>query len=59
MAALFKQWKHDKHDDIMGYRDNSYPSVLTGTPSPKHHTKWMEALDDSLEAFLAQPAETA
>lgn len=58
VAALFKQWKHDKHDDIMGYRDNSYPSVLTGTPSPKHHTKWMEALDDSLEAFLAQPAET-
>lgn len=58
VAALFKQWKHDKHDDIMGYRDNAYRSVLTGTMSPLHHTKWMEALDDSLEAFLAQP-ETA
>jgi len=27
--------------------------VLTGTMSPRHHTNWMDALDDSLEAFLA------
>ena len=53
VAALFKQWEHDKHHDIMGYRDHSYRSVLTGTVSPRHHTRWMEALDDSLEAFLA------
>lgn len=53
VAALFKQWEHDKEADIMGYRDHSYRSVLTGTVSPRHHTRWMEALDDSLEAFLA------
>jgi trimethylamine monooxygenase len=27
--------------------------VLTGTLAPPHHTPWMEAMDDSLEAFLA------
>jgi trimethylamine monooxygenase len=53
VAALFKQWEHDKEHDIMGYRNHSYRSVLTGTMSPRHHTVWMEALDDSLEAFLA------
>ena len=53
VAALFKQWEHDKEHDIMGYRNHSYRSVLTGTMSPRHHTRWMDALDDSLEAFLA------
>ncbi len=53
VAALFKEWKHDKVDSIMGYRDRSYRSVLTGTMAPQHHTPWMEALDDSLRAFLA------
>jgi trimethylamine monooxygenase len=53
VAALFKRWEHDKEHDIMGYRDHSYRSILTGTVSPRHHTRWMEALDDSLEAFLA------
>ena len=58
VAALFKQWEHDKVHDIMGYRDQSYRSILTGTMSPRHHTRWMEALDDSLGAFLAT-SETA
>jgi len=52
---VFLHWKHDKMDSIMGYRDVSYPSVLTGTPSPKHHTKWIDALDDSLECYLGAP----
>jgi trimethylamine monooxygenase len=37
----------------MTYRDRSYPSTLTGTMAPVHHTKWLEALDDSLATFLA------
>lgn len=53
VGALFKQWEHDKQADIMGYRNHSYKSILTGTQSPRHHTRWMDALDDSLEAFLA------
>ncbi|MGE8227060.1 MAG: NAD(P)-binding domain-containing protein, partial [Stenotrophomonas sp.] len=53
VATLFKQWKHDKKKDILGYRNYSYRSVLTGTLAPLHHTPWMQAMDDSLEAFLA------
>ena len=52
MAELFKEWKHDKQVDILGYRNKSYRSTLTGTMAPQHHTVWMEAMDDSLEAFL-------
>ena len=52
-AKLFKEWEHHKVEGILTYRDRSYPSTLTGTMAPKHHTPWMKALDDSLEAFLA------
>ncbi len=53
VAKLFKEWEHHKEEGILTYRDRSYPSTLTGTMAPVHHTPWMEALDDSLEAFLA------
>lgn len=48
----FKQWKGHKKQDIMGFRDNAYRSVITGTMAPLHHTKWAEAMDDSLETYL-------
>ncbi len=53
VAALFKEWEHHKVEGILTYRNRSYPSVLTGTLAPKLHTPWMNAMDDSLEAFLA------
>jgi len=52
VAELFKQWLGDKKADILGYRNKGYPSVLTGTVAPPHHTPWMLAMDDSLEDFL-------
>jgi trimethylamine monooxygenase len=52
VAELFKEWLRDKEADILGYRNKSYRSTLTGTQAPPHHTPWMEAMDDSLEAFL-------
>jgi len=48
----FMEWEHHKGENIMGFRDNAYRSLMTGTMSPKHHTKWLEALDDSMEAYL-------
>lgn len=48
----FLQWEHHKHQDIMGFRNNSYRSIMTGTMSPKHHTSWVDALDDSMEEYL-------
>jgi len=56
VATLFKEWEHDKEHGILGYRDHSYRSVLTGTMSPRHHTSWMKALDDTLPVFLGMPA---
>ena len=55
-AKLFKEWEHHKAEGILTYRDKSYPSTLTGTVAPTHHTTWMHAMDDSLEAFLANEA---
>ncbi|NHT77094.1 NAD(P)/FAD-dependent oxidoreductase [Rhizobiaceae bacterium CRRU44] len=52
VAELFKEWEHHKVEGILTYRNKSYPSVLTGDMAPVHHTPWMDALDDTLEAFL-------
>ncbi|MNJ56120.1 hypothetical protein D3C77_516500 [compost metagenome] len=38
----------------MGYRDKSYRSVITGTAAVPHHTRWMQALDDSLVEYLRE-----
>ena len=48
----FMEWEHHKHDDIMTFRDNAYASLMTGNMQPLHHTKWMEAMDDSMESYL-------
>ncbi|MCM2474275.1 NAD(P)/FAD-dependent oxidoreductase [Rhizobium sp. CG5] len=48
----FMEWEHHKAEDIMGFRNNAYRSLMTGTLSPTHHTPWLEELDDSLEAYL-------
>jgi trimethylamine monooxygenase len=39
-------------EDIMGFRNNNYRSLMTGNMSTKHHTPWKDALDDSMEAYL-------
>lgn len=51
----FVEWEHHKHEDIMGFRDNAYASLMTKTMSPRHHTKWIEALDDSMADYLREP----
>jgi trimethylamine monooxygenase len=52
VCKCFMEWEHHKHDDIMGYRNNSYKSLMTGNDAPKHHTPWLTALDDSMEAYM-------
>ncbi len=51
-GEVFKQWKKDKKHDIIGYRNRSYTSTLTGTLAPPLPAPWMEILDDSRESFL-------
>ncbi len=48
----FMEWEHHKHEDIMGFRNNAYRSLITGSQSPVHHTPWMDAMDDSMESYL-------
>lgn len=48
----FMEWEHHKHEDIMGFRNNSYRSLMTGKMSPTHHTPWVEEMDDSMKAYL-------
>ena len=50
----FMEWEHHKHENIMGFRDNAYRSLMTGTMQPVHHTPWLEAMDDSMESYLKQ-----
>ena len=53
---MFKDWKKHKKQSIIGYRDHGHTSPLTGTVAPIHHTQWEDALDDSLESYLADSA---
>ena len=48
----FMEWEHHKHDDIMGFRNNAYRSLMTGNVQPVHHTPWLDEMDDSMEAYL-------
>ena len=48
----FMEWEHHKIEDIMGFRDHSYHSLMTGNLSPRHHTPWKDALDDSMQTYL-------
>jgi trimethylamine monooxygenase len=38
----------------MTYRNKSFPSPVTGSVAPIHHTAWDAAMDDSLKTFLNQ-----
>ena len=48
----FYEWKKHKKKDIMTFRDHGYISPMTGFKAPAHHTRWVEALDDSIESYL-------
>ncbi len=49
----FFEWKKLKKKGIMEFRNHGHVSPMTGTKAPPHHTGWTEALDDSLESYLA------
>jgi len=50
----FKEWEHHKVENIMTYRNKSFPSPVTGSVAPIHHTAWEAAMDDSSKTFLNQ-----
>lgn len=54
VATMFKQWLRDKEEDILRYRDQTFTSVMTGTPAEEHHTSWLDEMDDSFERFIGE-----
>ena len=54
VGDIFHAWLKNKEDDVLTYRDQSFPSKFTGTPSPIHSRSFMEALDDSFETFMSK-----
>ncbi|WP_343830466.1 NAD(P)/FAD-dependent oxidoreductase [Glutamicibacter creatinolyticus] len=57
VSRIFLSWKNDKQHNILNYRDQVYPSVMTGTMAAVHHTPWLRELNDSLERYLSVPEE--
>ena len=57
VGEMFKEWLRDKDENILTYRDKTFPSVVTGTMAAEHHTEWMDELDDSKERYLFEPEE--
>lgn len=57
VVEVFLDWKRDKKENILTYRDGVHSSVMTGTESVVHHTPWLSELDDSLERYLSEPAD--
>ncbi|WP_104087342.1 NAD(P)-binding domain-containing protein [Arthrobacter sp. GMC3] len=57
VSQLFKDWMGHKESDILGYRDMVHRSVVTGTMATKHHTRWLNAMDDSLDRYLNGPSQ--
>lgn len=53
-VQAFLEWEHNKHEDIMTFRDKAHKSVMTGTLAPVHHTPWVKALDDSMACYLGK-----
>ena len=51
-SQIFEEWEHDKHDNILTYRDACYTSKLTGIKAVKFHTPWEKSLDDSIKCFI-------
>ena len=57
VVQIFLEWKKEKQTNILGYRDEVYTSVMTGTLAVVHHTPWLDELDDSLERYLSDPEQ--
>ena len=52
VTDIFDEWAHHKVQNVATYRDQSFTSKFTGTPSPVHLRSFMDALDDSMETFM-------
>ena len=52
VCECFLEWEHNKHTDIMTFRDRPHRSIMTGTMAPVHHTPWLTCFDDSIASYV-------
>jgi trimethylamine monooxygenase len=52
VVQCFLEWEHNKHENIMTFRDHAHTSLMTGNKAPVHHTPWLMAFDDSIESYV-------
>ncbi|MGO1247640.1 MAG: NAD(P)-binding domain-containing protein, partial [Oceanisphaera sp.] len=52
-AELFKLWLRHKEENIMTFRENIYPSTVTGTMATQLPASWLDIKGDSLESFMS------
>lgn len=53
-GLILKSWQEDKKEDIMGFRNKSYCSTITGTLASVLPKPWLEIMDDSYKSFMDQ-----
>lgn len=58
VVQCFLEWEHNKHENIMTFRDKPHKSLMTGTMAPIHHTAWLDAFDDSIECYVGTSVDS-
>lgn len=51
-VPLFEEWLKHRRENIADFRRKQFKSMYTGTLSPKPEKAFMEAFDDSIEAYI-------
>lgn len=49
--ALLVDTIKGRMSNVLGYRDNCMANMYTGNIAPSHHTKWIDAMDESVDLY--------
>ena len=52
MVEILMKCVRTRYEDILTYREKTYPSTVTNTMAKQHHTPWLNEFDDRLENFI-------
>ena len=52
LTRIFKLKYEDKRMDVIAFRNNSYSSTVTSTEATPPITKWLDAMEVTIESFL-------
>ena len=52
MLEILMKCVRSRYENILTYREKTYPSTITNTMAKEHHTSWLKEFDDRLENFI-------